>query len=248
MNTKTTLSILFYITAILFSACKEKPYQEPSTDYGYEYFPVEVGFWQIYQVKEIIWDDFNSTVDSSYYQTKELIESEIVTPNKDTLYRLECYFRADKSQEWQLKHVYFLRKEKLFVERVEENLTYCKMVFPILEHSAWNEYISIDSTLFYQTHYPNTGIINANVKNTNAYVTGYKTPATIGSLSFDKTISICLHEFTSIINQDVEKEQYAENVGMIYQYIAHTENKATGGQFYIYNGFIRETKIIDYKH
>lgn len=238
---------LIYITIFLCSiGCKKNNY-DSLTQNTNSYFPIAVGYWQTYQVSETIWDDFNNSIITKSYQTKELIESIVINPNGDTLYRLECYKRNNENNVWQLTDVHFIRKSFHCIERHEENLTFCKMIYPLQNNSSWNEYLKIDSALFYHTHYPNTNIINANVKKTDAIVQEFNTTKTINNQTFNNCINILLHEFSTHISEDTEREYYAKDIGLIYQYINHTEKKAVGGQFQIYRGFIREVQIIDYQ-
>ena len=240
------LSVLC-ITLCLLQSCKQTMPDAPAIDYGYEYYPLEVGFWHVYNVNEIIWDDFNSTIDTLHYQIKDSIESILAVSPHDTIYRIEYFKRLNNNEPWQMQGSKSVIKSRNKLLLNDENLIYCKMAFPLSASSHWNEYNAIDSVLFYQTHYATTNIINSNVKNTDAYISHYKTDISINDKTYPDCISINLHQFSSLINADSEQETYAPHIGLISQEIIHTESKAKNGVFYIYNGFIREITIEDYK-
>lgn len=234
------------IVFCMLNACKKPLPESPDIPYGYEYYPIQVGNWHTYQVHEIVWNSFYNTVDTLHYQIKDSVESIVDVTDRDTLYRVECYQRNLDNEPWQLTHVIGITKSRTTLRLTQDNLSYCKLVFPLMATSQWNEYTAIDSALFYQTHYATTGIINNNVKNTNAQVSAYHTDVNINNHTYSHCVSVCLHQFASLINEDTETEIYAPQAGLIYQKIIHTESKASGGVFHIYNGYIKEISIIDY--
>ncbi|MBP5412504.1 MAG: hypothetical protein J6Y47_04515 [Bacteroidales bacterium] len=235
------------ITLCLLQGCKQNMPETPVIDYGYEYYPLEVGFWHVYNVDEIIWDDFHNTIDTLHYQIKDSIESVLSVSAKDTIYRIEYFKRMNDNDPWQMQGSKSIIKSQKKLLLNDENLIYCKMAFPLSASSHWNEYNAIDSALFYQTHYATTNIINNNVKNTDAFIAHYKTDINLNDKTFHDCITINLHQFASLINADSEQEVYAPYIGLISQKIIHTESKAKNGVFYIYNGFIREISLSDYK-
>ncbi len=241
--------IIGLFCVVVLCSCKEKELKpvEQIVDFGYDYYPVEVGFWQEYDVSQTIWNDFDHSVQYLNYQWREVIESQFVSSNGDTLYRLECYQRANESEQWAIQRVYFLRKDSKMIERQEENLVFCKMYFPLQENTTWNEYLYIDSSVFYSTHYFNTNVIYWGVKSNDAKVEFYKIPKDINGQHFEDCIGIDLHSYQTTINEDTEKEYYAKGAGMVYQYVNHTEKTAIEGSFVINKGYILEKKIADYK-
>ncbi len=230
----------------LLHACHKPLPEAPDIPYGYEYYPIHTGIWHTYQVNEIVWNSFYNTVDTLHYQIKDSVESIVSATDHDTLYRVECYQREQDNEPWNLTHTIGIIKSKNTLRLTQDNITCCKLVFPLMASSQWNEYTAIDSAIFYQTHYATTGIINNNVKNTNAQVTAFHSRAHINNRTYEECVEICLHQFSSLINEDTEHEIYAPQAGMIYKKTIHTESKAYGGIFHIYNGYIKEISIIDY--
>ena len=85
------------------------------------------------------------------------------------------------------------------------------------------------------------------MKYQNASLEFYKQPQVINDQYFEDCVGVNLHSYQTTINEDTEKEYYAKGVGLVYQYVNHTEKTAIGGEFVTNKGYILEKKIADYK-
>src|ERR1051326_772099 len=93
---KKVLQIVFCI--LFFSCHKDKPSQPP-IDFGYNYYPNEVGRYTIYQVDSIHYDDIANPnkPDTIRYLLKE-VNALIFTDNSNrSTMRLERYYKYFKN-------------------------------------------------------------------------------------------------------------------------------------------------------
>jgi len=211
---------LFILLA--FSSCKR---ETEIVDLHYDYFPVKIGTWVIYDVDSIAYNDFTSTVDTFDFQVKEIIESEFTDNEGRPTQRIERYYRDNSNSPWLLKNVWAANRTEKTAERVEENIRYIKLIFPIVKNAKWdgNKANTLDEIQyeFKDIH--------------SAY--------SLNSLSFDSCL-VVQHEneltlFTNIFGQEV----YANHIGNIYRKYTNLVKQADGT---ITSGFDYNYKAISW--
>lgn len=190
-----------YLFGAIFILCMAACKKDASiqVDVGYDYIPGTVGEWVIYDVDSIVYDDFLQTVDTHTYQIREIIESTYLdAQNRETM-RIERYRRDSTTGAWVIKDVWAANKMDTRFEKVEENIRYVKLVFPVSNGKIWNGNVSNVLDLWDYTY------LDSNV------------PKTINGSSFDT----CLTVTQKIQDDGLEKfyfeEVYAKGVGMIYK-------------------------------
>jgi hypothetical protein len=210
---KKTVSIFVALVAICLYSCKKDP--GVPFDMGYNYFPDQVGKYVVYNVDSIYYNSFYSPSrkDTFKFQIKEKIES-IFTDNEGRpAMRLERYVKYyDKNvpyseMEWQLRDVWMQNRTVKNAEKIEENVRYLKLIFPLNKDVTWNG---------------------------NAYNTEpeerYKynfidLPRTIGNIHFDSVLQVDQHNETNLIISKIYEEKYARNVGMIYKRVVNVDSQ-----------------------
>src|ERR1051325_5894407 len=96
----------FAVAAILFCSCNKT---EPFTiDYKYDYYPVEIGHYVIYDVDSIVFNDFTQQSDTFHYQKKNVIDSSFIDNSGREAHKLIRYQRKDSSQGWTLTDVWYV--------------------------------------------------------------------------------------------------------------------------------------------
>jgi hypothetical protein len=201
------ISILFAGAILLsgISSCERDP--GPVPDLGFNYFPDEVGRYVVYTVDSFFYNGitYPAIIVNTKFQIKEKIES-IYTDNEgDPAMRLERYIKLYdplvpySDMNWTLKDVWSQKKTLRNVEKVEENVRFVKLVFPVQEGQEWN----------------------GNAKNTlgeeNYFYQFFDVQRTIGNIRFDSVLQVTQHNESSIVHQIYSEEKYARNVGMIYK-------------------------------
>lgn len=190
---------------LLFSASCKKESSFP-VELKYAYFPTDSSHWVIYDVDSVFFDDFFDPVkiDSSQYQIKEVIESEFIDNEGRPTQRIERYKRRNDTQQWKIHNVWYSNRTSTTAERVEDNLRFIKLVFPLSEGTSWNGnvYVDLNDQLeFYE--------------NQVYEVTSLDDAATIGPFSFDSTVTITHIDDENLIEKKLSREVYAKNVGLV---------------------------------
>jgi len=189
----------FYVCAIgwiLFS-CSETLAPEPD-QVGFNYFPLEIGDFQTYQVQKIEYSLFAVT-DTSHYQLKQVVVDTFSTQN-ELNYILHRFSRESTLDKWQLDSVWTTRRTQNHAVVVENNIPYVKMVFPIRQNKVW------DGNLFNALppdEYQITEI-------------GGSLETPVGTFVNNLTV-FENNEPDTLIFQDIRQSIYALNVGMIYK-------------------------------
>jgi hypothetical protein len=197
------LSIIALPAVFLWPSCKKNPATPP--DVGYSYFPDATGKYVVYEVDSVFQNDTLNSKDTLRYLLKEVIES-IFTDNEGRpSMRIERYMKYYNPQvpysqmQWQLKDVWMATRTSTTAEKVEENVRYLKLVFPLSKGKDWN----------------------GNVYNTKPeweyQVTEYDKPLVLGALSFDSTLTVEQINRNILTRTEYSVEKYARNVGLIYK-------------------------------
>ena len=124
---------------LLTLACKKEKKAE-AVDLGYTYFPTEIGQYVIYQVDSISYNDFFNPVkiDTTHFQLKELVQSHFTDNEGRESDRLERYVRKNDSLPWVLRDVWYQTRTSTKAEKVEENVRFVKLIFPVEVNQKWN--------------------------------------------------------------------------------------------------------------
>lgn len=203
---------LIFISAIALWASCSKDSPVYILDEGYNYFPFEVGKYVIYDVDSIVHNDFTQTVDTFKYQVKEYYESMFLDNSGRNTMRIERYKRdfndtiTYASIPWSLSDVWEANLTKTTAEKVEENIRYVKLGFPIGGVKSWNG-----------NAYNVLGEQNYIYKDIN-------TPRTIGNMAFDSTLFVKQDSSENLIAKKIYNEIFAKNVGMVYKEIIDVQS------------------------
>jgi len=206
---KKLFCILSLFLIIGFYSCK-KDKTLPPVNMGYNYFPINIGHWVIYQVDSIVWDDFTHKSGTFHYKIKELIESEYLDNSNRITQRIERYIKRNDTSQWTIKNIWHSNRTASTAEKVEENIRFVKLIFPTQKSSSWNG--NGFNTLGEQTYkYSNVDV---------SY--------TINSQTFDSTAFVLQKDEKYAISNDYAAEIYARNIGMIYKRYTSVTTKPTG--------------------
>jgi len=221
----------FYIiifSAIIFSGCKKD--EEITIDQGYDYFPLKAGHTIIFDVDSIVYDDFFIPVkiDTFKYQVKEIVESSFIDGQGREAWRLERYIKTDTTA-WEIRQVWTAIRTATTAEKVEENLRYIKIAFPVKENKTWDG-----------NSYNNLASQEYRIEELNE-------SAQIGALSFEETLQVLQGDDENLIEKFYAEERYARNVGLIYKEFVDVKKEIVGpGQQQIKSGLIFKMRVNSY--
>jgi len=222
---------------ILFAGCSsDDGSEEFSPDLGYGYFPIELGRYAVYRA-DSIWHDNPSTEaagvhDTSRYFIKELIESEFTDGSGETALRLERFKRFAEEDPWELVDVWFIKRTSMNAQKIEENVRYVKMGFPIESGSTWNG-----------------NALNDNDPRVYSYDSLY-VARSFGELTFPNTVKVLQLDNFNFVEDQLAFEIYASDVGLVRRYyrdlttrLDYTENPVAEN---IRSGIEFNWEIIEY--
>jgi len=209
---------IFFILVILvsgFFSCKKDKALAP--DMGYNYFPTEKGRYVVYDVDSFYYDNFNvpTTIDTFKYQLKEKIQSIYLDNQNRPTIRLERYIKNYSStvpysvMSWTLKNVWSENRTATNAEKVEENVRYVKLKFPVKENQKWN------------------GNIQNTLPEWNYSYNFFDLSRTIGGIKFDSVLQVDQYddESKNLVERTLYIEKYARNVGLIFKQVIDVESQ-----------------------
>lgn len=221
---KISLFILLSLIFLFFS-CKKDVEQNEIIEMGYHYFPDDIGRYVIYEVDSVAYDDkaFNPPK-LTRYLLKEMITSSFQDNSGRPTLRIERFKKMYNdsipydSMIWIGPKVWHSNKTSSTAEKVEENIRYIKLVFPIKEAREWdgNSYNTLGQK--------------------NYEIISIDEPEIIGNLHFDSVVTVNQFEKYNFIEYIHEFEKYAKNVGLIFRkrdslYWGSTPNDTIGYTF-----------------
>ncbi len=220
----------------LFS-CKDDVVEPPINSTYTGYFPLDSGFWVIYDADSVVHLDFDdpfnidTAIERYSFQIREVIDSGFVDAEGDWAYRISRYKRGSDTLPWTFLNLWTAKINGSSAQRVEDNIRFVKLSFPINERKTWNgnafNYYTEEDYAYSQIHQPYS----------------------IQSNHFDSTVTVIQNDFISNVNRIYKSEVYANHVGMVFkeQDSLNTVN-LPNGTVLILNGTTYQLRINDYKH
>ncbi len=203
------LSILVSAILILLCACGESYIDPADLDNGSDYFPVEQGHWVSYRLDSTVYDDFDNSVTTYSYTIKEEIGESFTDDEGNDAVRINRYTLDEGSGSWDLLNQWYLTIYDDKVEKVEENLRFIKMVFPVSSGRSWKGNAKIDPSIDgaasledWQYRYTDVGL-----------------SSDIEGQNFGPTLTVIQNDYgaDNLIQRIYAVEKYAKDVGLVYK-------------------------------
>ena len=176
-------------------SCEPIEYKVPI--FYYKYFPIELNNSKEYYVTNISYTSFGK--DTNTYFLKEIISEIYFDEEGDTNYRIERFTKSDSLEDFIIKDIWTIKKNKRLIEVVEENERFVKMVFPINEYLYWDG-----------------NALNAR-GNQEYYIDNIHDNYNMNNFSFDSTVSVIQEFKSNQIEYESAKEVYASGIGLVYK-------------------------------
>lgn len=194
---RNQIYLLLLAIAASVASCK-KDSVIPPDPYYYDYYPTAVGSYITYQCDSIVYDDFNGTIDTFRFQIKEVYQSEFTDNAGRRAIRIERFKKTDTTS-WFLKDVWFTAADQDQAEKIEEDVRFVKLVFPVKSGKVWNSN-ALNSLGERLTEYKNVH-------------QSYSTTA----LNFDSTLTTINTEPANLVEEYRNTEVYAKGVGLVHR-------------------------------
>lgn len=207
--------LILVLGLIFFASCNnDSTIEDLTIDYGYDYHPVEIGKYIIYDVDSIVFDpSINGTIiDTTSYQVKEEIVDSTIDNEGRTMFIIHYSTRDSINHAWDLESVYTTVVEESWVERTEDNLRFVKMLFPQTIDSTWDGNRLFSAEGFIVTV---RGETLEMFKNWSSVAKEKSSSGTIGGLNFDDILTIHHADDENLIERRFVEEKYAAGVGLV---------------------------------
>ncbi len=246
MKTSSYKFLIFCIAIVFFSACKKET-DTVNFDYGYNYFPDDSGSYIIYKVDSVIYNDFdilNLKRKSSLY-LKEIITERFVDNLGRSAKKVERYVTDSLNHPWIFFNVWYIVKNTTNVEKVEDNVRYIKLTFPLSQGNTWkgNKYNLVNHFPYVDLKFTTTNFDwNYNLKELNVNYTD-------DFIDSDSSLTVLQVADSSDVQKVYSVEKYARNIGLVYKELWRLDAQLVDNQSYEDNavfGFILRQYAVDY--
>jgi hypothetical protein len=221
--------------ALFLSSCGDDEVVEPRPQDDFRYFPLATGYWTEYSVDSIVHlpaddaDEIDTAITSYHFFVREEVDSSYIDSENKKNFVIVRYKRDNDTLPWELINVWTAKIDAYSAQRVEDNIRFVRLKFPITPTTYWNgnayNYYPVEeygySRLFQAAQY--------------------------GTLTFDSTVTVNQNNFVSNINRIRKNEVYAAGVGLLYKELDSVRTKNTAQGTIILNGFEFRQQITDYK-
>jgi len=195
----------------LFSSCKNNKYEDVLAAKQYEYQPLAIGNYTIFDVDSTHYNFINPSTqqtDTFHFQQMEKITDTMYDNEGRLNYRFELFRRADASAAWRLWKVWYGLTTSTTFERQEDDLRFAKLIFPPTADVHWNgnKYVPATDSNVFKLYL-----------NWDYHYTAIGAPVTIGTNSFTECVFVSQVDEENLIDKKLSKEIYAKNVGLVYK-------------------------------
>ena len=206
MKMRKNIFLFMLFLGVVFFSCKKDHPVVSSPDFGYNYFPNDVGRYIICQVDSISYDDpLSRPPDTTRYLLKELIAATFFDNSGRPTLRIERYYKMyhfnthSYDSVWSVPRVWSANRTTSTAEKVEENIRYIKLVFPVRQNKQWN------------------GNVYNMLGSKEYQITSADQSETINTVHFDSVATVSQFDEENLVLSQIEKEKFARNVGLIYK-------------------------------
>ena len=192
--------IVIFLIAIIFSSCKKDEVIHTAGP-SYQYAPTDTGKWILYDVDSTYYSVLTVPPATHYsFQILERIDSTYLDNQGRLTQRLERYRRDSAGAPWaQAVSVWNSTLTLSAYERVEENVRFVKLGFPISLNNRWNgnayNTLNFDEYAYEDIH-------------AEYY---------LGTFYFDSTLIVQRGQPPNAIERKNGREVFANHVGMVYK-------------------------------
>jgi hypothetical protein len=224
MKNNLTFSYFIIVFSLLITNCN-KSENTNLLDFNYNYYPLVLNQEREYLVTDILHNSLGS--DTVIYFLKEVVSEEFIDQEGDIAYRIERFWKIDSIGEYSIKDVWTSKKTLRTAQKVEENIRFTKLTFPISRGGFWN------------------GNGYNYLPEQEYYYDSIDGASTFGSTSFDSTVYVIQNFKDNLLEFEEAYEVYAKNIGLVYKKYVEL-NINVGNVLDINEGYEYEQVILNY--
>jgi hypothetical protein len=192
---KKVVTLLVSVAALSYGCSKD--YEPDPKEKGYEYYPLNIGDFRVYNVHEVRYQDKDSTVTD--YQLRERVDTTYTNQAGELTYKIIRSKRTNAAQGWLDDSVLVVNRSATDLRTTANNVKKVQLIFPVRNFKNWNPnaFNTLDSA---DSHYANKGAA-----------------FTVKGNQYANTVRVVEADISNILRLENRYEIYAENVGMVYK-------------------------------
>lgn len=181
---------------MIFQGCSD---EDPDKGSDVEYFPLQTGFYQVYDVVEKVYEN-QPVADVFVYELKTEVVDSFANQGGGYTFVIHRSRRSTPNDPWQFQEAWSARTNPSQAVVTEGNVAYVRLAFPALKNKEWN-----GNTL--NTFEADSYLLESVGK-----------PYELGNgVSFEDALVINQQDELNALRRDQREEVYARNAGLIYK-------------------------------
>ncbi len=129
--------LLIFTGLLLLSSCEENSIILDDSEAGFEYYPVEIGNFWLYKVDSTLVPGFRMDKITSTSFIREEITDSFLNSQGDTTFILQRSISETRDGTYSFTDRWTIEKTETNLIRVEENLQFLKIIFPVMRGDIW---------------------------------------------------------------------------------------------------------------
>jgi hypothetical protein len=231
--------VYFAALAFFFFGCSKS--EQEDGDFQYRYFPLDEGYWVVYEVDSVAYNKLKDTVIHYRYYVKETIGGEFTDLSGEVWRRIDHEVSTDSLGGWIVTGASARKISRRTAETIEDNLRVTRLIFPFKKFTYW---------------YGNSRINYDDPFNCNFYgdwqfqFKELYMPQMVSGFVFDSVVTVQQVADSGLICKSLVNEMYAPGIGLIYKHVERLTTQNTASDpFYLKaeNGYILTYRIINRK-
>lgn len=218
----------FLIFVLIITACsKDSTTEDLVIEYNYDYYPLAVGKYIVYDVDSIVYDPqvSGTFIDTNSYQIKEEIVDTLIDNAGRTAYVIHVQTRKSAAEAWFLERIYTAVRTEIALEKTEDNLPFTKLIFPLKAGASWK-----GNRLFNDENRIATvrGETLEIFRNWESSILSMGTRETIGSETFEEVLIVRHADDENLIERRFVEEKYARTIGLVEKKVMILDTQCDG--------------------
>ncbi|MFD2245006.1 hypothetical protein [Pontibacter ruber] len=201
---KRTLLFLVLLAGFVVG-CDTKTVEPDLHAAGYDYYPLNVGDFRIYDVTNIFYR--NNVGDTTRFQLRERVDTTFTDQTNTLNYKIIRSIRPNANSSWRDDSVIVVTKSVTNVILSKDNTKWVKLVFPVVSGKTWKG-----------DAYNSNQIENKEEPKENYRFSNVGEPFTAGNETYPETATVIQGTPSkNPVQLDDRKEVYAHGIGMVYR-------------------------------
>lgn len=200
------------------AACSENTKtEEIEIDYGFDYFPLQIGKYIDYSMDSTVYDFNGNTpvVLHSTHYVREMLTDTFTDNSGRPSFKIERFEKSELAAPWGFKNIWYATRSPSQAELVEDNYRLVKLTFPTRVGLTWNA----------ASYLSDTEIVTVAGETLEMFKGWFSEileieqdkSIQIGDLSFTDVLTVQHADDENVIEKRYALEKYARGVGLVYR-------------------------------